>query len=112
MSKLIYIASPYAGDIETNVSRAQRYCRFVINRGCVPFAPHLLYPQILCDDDKDERALALSFALVMLMRCDALWVFGERITLGMATEIAKAKELEMPIKYLDGFFFIERNESE
>ena len=35
----------------------------------IPFAPHLLYPQVLDDGDPDERALGLFFGLVWLGRC-------------------------------------------
>ena len=45
--KLIYVASPYAGDIERNTEFAKNACRFVMNEGYAFFAPHLLYPQVL-----------------------------------------------------------------
>ena len=102
MPKLVYIASPYAGDIETNVNRARRYCRFAVSKNCIPFAPHLLYPQFMDDSDPAERGTALLFALAMLARCHELWVFGEWITPGMAGEIETAKELGVPIRYYDG----------
>ena len=54
-SKLIYIASPYAGDIEKNVVFAQRACRYAIHQGYIPIAVHLLYPQMLDDGDPAER---------------------------------------------------------
>ena len=31
--KLIYVASPYAGDIEANVRYAEDACRFVMHKG-------------------------------------------------------------------------------
>jgi hypothetical protein len=98
---LVYIASPYSGDVETNATRAERYCRFAITKGCIPLAPHLHYPRFLDDADKDERELGLFSALVLLGKCDALWVFGERVTEGMSREIAKAKKRGMPIKYFN-----------
>lgn len=102
---LVYIASPFAGDTEYNVSKARGYCRFAVSKGCIPIAPHLHYPQFMDDDDKDQRELGLFFALVLLGKCDELWVFAEslcgrdKISEGMATEIAKAKKRGMPIKY-------------
>jgi len=48
--KLVYIASPYAGDIEYNVRRAIEYCRHAADRGVIPLAPHLLLPRFLCED--------------------------------------------------------------
>ena len=47
--KLVYIASPYAGDIPNNVERAKEYCKQALEQGVVPVAPHLLYPQFLED---------------------------------------------------------------
>ena len=43
--KLVYIASPYAGDIPNNVERAKEYCKQALEQGVIPIAPHLLYPQ-------------------------------------------------------------------
>ena len=95
---LVYIASAFAGDTDTNTRRAQGYCRFAVSMGYIPVAPHLHYPQFMDDDDKDQRELGLFFALVLLGKCDELWVFGKPSE-GMSREIAKAKKREIPIKY-------------
>lgn len=96
---LVYIASPYAGDTELNISRARRYSRFAVCKGCIPLAPHLLYPQFMDDGDKSQREMGLRFAQILLGKCDELWVFGEKVTDGMSREIAKAKRRGMPIRY-------------
>ena len=44
---VVYICSPYAGDVERNVLRARRYCRYAADQGFIPLAPHLLFPQFL-----------------------------------------------------------------
>lgn len=98
---LVYVASPFAGDTESNIVRAQGFCRFAVSKGCIPIAPHLHYPQFLDDGDKEQRELGLFFALVLLGKCDELWVFGDRISAGMAAEIAKAKKRGMPVKYFN-----------
>jgi len=98
---LVYIASPFAGDTESNVGRAQGFCRFAVSKGCIPIAPHLLYPQFMDDSDKAQRELGLFFALVLLGKCDELWVFDDKISTGMAAEITKAKKRGMPIKYFN-----------
>lgn len=72
--KLIYVASPYAGDIETNTQFAKKACRFVMNEGYAFFAPHLLYPQVLDEDNPDERQLGLNMGKEILGWCDELWV--------------------------------------
>jgi len=96
---LVYICSPFAGDTGRNVRRAQGYCRFAVSKGCIPLAPHLHYPQFMDDSDQNERELGLFFALALLGRCDELWVFGSRLSAGMAGEISKAKQTTMPIRY-------------
>ena len=96
---LVYIASPFTGDTDTNSRRARGYCRFAVSEGYIPLSPHLHYPQFMDDCDKEERELGLFFALVLLGKCDELWVFGRRISEGMTAEIAKAKKRVIPIKY-------------
>jgi hypothetical protein len=96
---LVYIASPFAGDIEYNTSRAKGYCRFAVSKGCVPLAPHLLYPQFMDDEDKEQREQGIRFALILLSKCDELWVFGDKISVGMSREIAKAKRKSKIIRY-------------
>lgn len=96
---LVYIASPYAGDTERNTERARGYCRFALGKGCIPLAPHLLYPQFMDDDDRQSRELGLSFALVLLGKCEELWVFGEHLSSGMEHEIAKARKRGIPVRY-------------
>lgn len=97
---LIYIASPFSGDEERNAKKAEGYCRFAVNKGYIPLAPHLHYPRFLDDKDMDERELGLHFALILLGKCEELWVF-DKISRGMAAEIAKAKKRKMPIRYFD-----------
>lgn len=99
--QLVYIASPFAGNTEYNVIRAQGYCRFAVTKGCIPIAPHLHYPQFMDDGDKEQRELGLLFALVLLDKCDELWVFGDKVSTSMAAEIAKAMKRGMPIKYFN-----------
>lgn len=95
---LVYLASPFAGDTERNIERARGYWRFAVSKGCIPIAPHLHYPQFMDDDDREQRELGMLFALVLLGKCDELWVFGKPSE-GMSREIAKAKKRGIPIKY-------------
>ena len=96
---IAYIASPYSGNPERNTERARGYCRFAVSKGAIPFAPHLLYPQFMDDDDKEQRELGIRFALILLSKCDELWVFGDKISEGMSLEISKADKKGMPIRY-------------
>ena len=57
---LVYICSPYAGDVERNVNMARVYSRFAVRNTCIPITPHLLYPQFMDDGSPAERELASS----------------------------------------------------
>ncbi len=94
---VVYVASPYAGDIERNTENAIRYCRFAFENGAIPFAPHLFLPRFMSEET--ERDEATRMGLVFLTKCVELWVFGSRITEGMAEEIRRAERRGMPIRY-------------
>ena len=96
---LVYICSPYAGDVAENVRRAREYSRFAVKRHCIPIAPHLLFPQFMNDGNKAERELALFMGMVLLTQCREVWVFGGTVSSGMALEIGKARGRAMPIRY-------------
>ena len=95
--KIIYVASPYAGDIEKNTEFAKRACRHVMNEGHAFFAPHLLYPQLLNDANPHERQTGLDMGIAMLPRCDELWCYGDRVSPGMCLEIEEAARLGIPV---------------
>ena len=97
------MVSKYAGDVQTNIENAIWCCRYVIERGYMPVASHLLYPQILDDNIPRERELGLMFGLALLATCDEVWVFtdGGEISSGMAKEIEEAKRLGIPVRKLE-----------
>ena len=99
MRKIVFICSPFAGDVAGNIDRARRYGRFAVTKNTIPVIPHLMYPQFLCEDDPAERQLGIEMGLALLAICQELWVFGGRVTSGMAVEIEKAKAIGIPIKY-------------
>lgn len=95
---LVYICSPFSkGDVEQNIKNARKYSRFAVDKHCIPIAPHLLFPQFMSEET--ERDLALFMGIVLLTKCSELWAFGDYISSGMATEIAKAKKKGIPIRY-------------
>ena len=96
---LVYICSPYSGDVERNTSAARNYSRYAVDRGCIPLAPHLLFPQFLRDDHPMERQLGLVFGLALLCKCAEVWVFGSRISPGMEAEIKRARWKNYRLRY-------------
>ena len=95
---LVSICSPFSGDISGNIERAKKYSRYAVDSKAIPIAPHLLFPQFMSDDA--ERELALFMDMVLLGKCEELWVFGELVTEGMSAELAKAKRKHMKLRYL------------
>lgn len=97
---LVYVCSKYSGDTAANAKAARHYCRFAVDAGAIPLAPHLLFPQFMSDET--ERELAMFMNGVLLDKCDEMWVFGSETSEGMKAEIANAKRHRKKIKYFDG----------
>ena len=88
---IVYICSPYAGEVSKNVDNARNYSRFAVEQGYIPVAPHLLFPQFLDDTDPDERELGLFFGNALMSKCSEVWVFGSNFSSGMQAEIKRAR---------------------
>jgi len=96
---IVYICSPYAGDAESNIKAAQKYSRFAVSKGYIPIAPHLLFPQFMNDANPTERKLGLFFGNALMSKCSEVWVFGERISAGMESEIKRARWKNYRLRY-------------
>lgn len=96
---LVYICSPYSGNIEFNTNNARIYSRFAVAKGAIPIAPHLLFPQFMSEEH--ERSLALFMGCVLLGKCKEVWVFGSVMSDGMKGEVAKADKMGKVIRYFN-----------
>lgn len=96
--KIIFVSSPYAGDVEKNIEFAKQACHYVIATGNAFFCPHLLYPQVLDDFNLEERKLGMEMAKQILLTCDELWAFGDKISHGMFEEIEYARQHNISLK--------------
>ncbi|MFR6399940.1 hypothetical protein [Ruminococcus sp.] len=94
---IVYICSPYAGNIEQNTENAKKYSRFAVDNHCLPITPHIYFTQFM--NDEDERAEAVLMNNILLSHCCELWVFGDVISKGMSEEIKQAKRKYMKIRY-------------
>ena len=79
-SPIIYICSPYSGDVNGNLERACRYSRFAVDEGCVPVTPHLYLPLFLSEETERELAISLD--------------------LRMRREMAYAADIGIPIRHV------------
>ncbi len=98
---MVYIASPLSGDVEQNLEFARKACRYAIEQDVAPFAPHLLYTQMLDDSSPAERQLGVEMGNQMLALCDELWLCGDRLSAGMADEKALAEQLGIPVHQIN-----------
>ena len=80
-----------------NLELANLACRYAVQHGCNPMAPHLLIPGFLDDTDPDEREVGIQLGLDWLMDCDELWVIGDRISDGMRREMDVARDEGIPV---------------
>lgn len=94
---LVYICSPFSGDIEGNKKKAVEFAAHAYKNGCIPVTPHLLFP-FMNDDNTEERALALHMDMVLMGKCQEVWVLAENITAGMSVEISKAKSRRQTVR--------------
>ena len=92
-SPIIYICSPYSGNVQHNIEMACRY-----SRGYVPITPHLYLPLFLSEET--ERELAIGIDLRLMDVCSELWVCGDLISDGMRREMSYAADLGIPIQHV------------
>lgn len=76
--RLVIVESPYAGDVAANVEYARACLRDSLARGEAPIASHLLYPQVLDDDDPAERALGIAAGLAWRRIADIAAFYVDR----------------------------------
>lgn len=105
---VVYICSPYRADtpeqLAENLEDVKRYFRFALSQGYAPIATHFAVCSVLNDDDPAEREQGISLDVRYLTFCNELWVFGDRISAGMAHEIHTFQQIRRAgshIKYFD-----------
>ena len=110
--KLVYICSPYDGDMQDYV-KAKAYCREVLREGNLPVALHVYLPPLIqrdeTENEKDQK-YALAAAAAMIPHCDEVRVYGHKITEKMQKEIAIANEYRMAVKYEEENRYYERKD--
>ena len=97
---LVYICPPFSGDVEGNTERTRQFCRFALEHGQIPLAPHLMFPQFVNDEDPEERNLALFMDIVLQGKCQELWVLGDVISEGMRSRRRSAADSRYGISML------------
>jgi len=89
------------GDIENNIKKAHDYCKYAVDCGLMPLAPHIMFAPYCDDSIPESREKGLAMGLDLLRRCDEIWVCGDTISQGMQGEIDRARHLKIPMIYVD-----------
>jgi len=100
--QLVLLESPYAGDIETNLSYARKCMHDCFKRGEAPYASHLLYTQdgVLDDSIPKERMLGIEAGLLWGSKADKTVVYTDLgISKGMEYGIQNAIKAGRQIEY-------------
>lgn len=98
--KRVIIESPYAGDIDNNVSYARLCLKDSLMRGEAPIASHLLHTQVLDDTIKEEREMGIKAGLKWLRVADLMAVYVDLgISKGMKSAINEALIKGVQIEY-------------
>ncbi len=96
----VIIESPYRGDIVKNTAYAQKAMLDCLKRGESPFASHLLYTQVLNEDDHNERQLGMEAGWEWFGSVDKVVVYMDHdISSGMQEGINKAKQMGISVEY-------------
>lgn len=100
--RLVILESPFAGDIEENVSYAKKCVLDCLLRGEAPIASHLLFtqPGILRDEIPEDRKLGIEAGHQWMKVADAIVVYVDRgISTGMSKGIVRAEEEGRKVEY-------------
>jgi hypothetical protein len=72
--------------------------KFVLDEGCVPVNPFMLFDYYLLHTVNKETVREAMNNL--LVKCDECWVFGQ-MSLGVKVQVGIAKRLKKPIRFYD-----------
>lgn len=100
---LMYICSPYRGEVERNVEYARQLTRTALTSRFIPVVPHLYLTQVLDDEKPLERQQGMAAGMELLKHCEYILIgckYG--ISSGMKEEIREAHRLGKTILYAEG----------
>lgn len=109
LSRYVYICSPYNAKTEeertANAAFAEKYCRYIVNEGNIPIAPHIYFTRFMDNGNEAERILGQEIGIELLKKADSMMVLirNENISAGMEREIKyAANHLGIPAQMVRG----------
>lgn len=99
---LVIIESPYAGEVEANLTYLRRCMRDCLLRGEAPFASHGLYtqPGVLDDSNSEDREHGIRAGFAWRNVAAKTVVYTDRgTTPGMQRGIRHAQQVGQPVEF-------------
>lgn len=93
---MVYICAPFGGEIEENKKRAIQLGKLAYKQGNMPVVPHVQYP-FMNDANPIDRENAMLFDLILMGKCQEVWVLGDIVTEGMVKELEVATKRRQKI---------------
>jgi hypothetical protein len=63
-----------------------------------------MFPQFMDDTNEEERELAIFMDIILMGKCQEVWVLGDTISRGMRIEIEKANKRKQRVRYFNKNF--------
>lgn len=104
--KLIFVCSPYSGDVKENTWIAAEVCKAIHRKtSYLPVAPHLYFPQFLNDNVQSERKAGIEYGLEIMDKCVAVIVVKKdgEMSAGMKKEVEYANEHGKTVLLFDSY---------
>jgi hypothetical protein len=96
----VVLESPYSGNVLRNVEYARACVRDCLKRGEAPIASHLLFTQVLNDEDPAERKLGIEAGHAWIASATAVVVYIDYgISDGMQEGINRARRHQTPVEF-------------
>lgn len=98
--KLVVIESPYKGDVEGNAAYARQCMTDCLARNEAPLVSHLLYTQVLDDNDPEDRRKGIDAGHAWIPYADLVVAYMDRgLSGGMKFGLAVAKLTGVQVEY-------------
>lgn len=92
-NKLVYICSPYRGEVERNLQYARELTRVALDNGFVLVTPHLYLTQVVNDEVPEEREKGMAAGKELLKHCKYILIGSKYgLSVGMLEEIELAQK--------------------
>lgn len=99
--KLIYVCSPYRGEVRRNIENAKKHCMRILEGGNVPLCVHLFLNEMTgLSEKKGDRNTLLELGKLYVRMADELWVFpNPKVSEGMIGEIKLAEKMRKKVLF-------------